>query len=201
MAYEGVIKFKYRCTNPLFCTPLGIASQIIDTRNRLWVLGAVGVYADGICYGNVSTRSGKGNSFYITASDTGRFKTLTPTQLVKVITCNIAQNLCLYKGSALPSSESLSHFTLYEGSSSINAVIHIHHAKLWHLLKGKVPTTSPEVTYGSVEMVNEIRSLLSQGLLKSPGVLVMGGHEEGIMYFGKTLYEAESQLNFHIKKG
>ena len=157
------------------------------------------MYPDGICYGNVSLRHQNDNSFYITASDTGKINKLIPAHYVWVKTCRTDINLCTYAGSGLPSSESLSHYVIYENRPRVNAVIHIHNKKLWDKLLNKIPTTNPKATYGSIAMTKAIVDVLKNDCLKQSDIFVMGGHEEGLICFGNTMAEALNILQTYAE--
>ncbi len=194
MNRDGVIKFNYTCQDKDFEIKPRFYKKINHYRMLIKAQGYIGQYNDGICFGNLSIRRGKSRHFIITASDTGKILNTLPQHYVEIINCDVINNLCCYKGSALPSSEALSHFILYNFSQEINAVIHIHNKALWEKLLYKVPTSSPDVEYGTREMVQEIIRLLEYTDLSKEKILVMGGHEDGIICFGETIEEAWQKL-------
>jgi len=61
---------------------------------------------------------------------------------------------------------------------------------LWRTSLDSVPTTSKEVAYGTPEMAYEIMRLFKTTDVQSRKILVMAGHEGGIVAFGKNLEEA-----------
>jgi len=162
-------------------------------RNRMFALGLIGVYADGIGYGNISIRL-QGNQFIITGSATGKFKKLTSEHYTKVVDYDVEKNSLTAVGPIIASSESLTHAVLYEYDKNINAVIHIHNLALWQKLMNKIPTTNKNVEYGTPAMAKEIIRLFDSTNLKNQKMLVMAGHEEGIISFGKDLNEAGNLL-------
>ena len=84
--------------------------------------------------------------------------------------------------------------------NSIQAIIHIHNLELWNQLMDKVPTTKKEVPYGTPEMAKEVFRLFQETNVKEEKIIVMAGHDEGIIAFGKDLDEAGSVLlNFLTK--
>ena len=91
---------------------------------------------------------------------------------------------------AIPSSESLTHAAIYDSDSSIRAVIHCHDSALWRALLDRVPTTSKAVAYGTPEMASEIMHLFKTSDVQSREILVMAGHEGGVLAFGKNLEDA-----------
>jgi len=83
---------------------------------------------------------------------------------------------------------------IYEYSAASNAVIHIHDLNLWNRFIHHVPTSSENISYGTPEMANEIKRLFDETALSKEKIIVMGGHPEGIISFGKDLEEAGSIL-------
>ena len=57
-----------------------------------------------------------------------------------------------------------------------------------------VPTSSEAIPYGTPEMANEIKRLFDETTLSKEKIMVMGGHREGIVSFGKDLEEAGNIL-------
>ena len=100
------------------------------------------------------------------------------------------RNTLSCRGLARASSESLSHAAIYEAAPDARAVIHIHSARIWGEHRGGLPTTPPAVEYGTPEMALALKKLAAS--LQSGGdrVIIMGGHEDGVISFGRTLEEA-----------
>ena len=94
----------------------------------------------------------------------------------------------------MASSESLTHAAVYEADKTVQAVIHIHSPKLWNKLKNKAPTTRKTVPYGTIAMAKEINRLFKETPAKNKKILVMGGHEPGLLSFGTTLNQAKKTL-------
>ncbi|MDF1672500.1 MAG: class II aldolase/adducin family protein, partial [Vicingaceae bacterium] len=97
-------------------------------------------------------------------------------------------------GKIKASAESLTHAAFYDVDSSIKAVIHIHSRHLWDVLIDKIPTSKREVPYGTSEMASEILRLFKETSIQQEKIMVMGGHDEGIIAFGKNLQEAGKVL-------
>lgn len=161
-------------------------------RTRLRHLNLIGVYPDGIGYGNISIRCICG--FYISGAATGDLLELGPEHYARVIAYDFARNWVKCEGPAQASSESMTHAAVYQADASVNAVIHVHHAGLWRALLHKVPTTSNEVEYGTPEMAYEIGRLFRETDVRNRRILAMAGHEEGIISFGPNLPAAMSVL-------
>ncbi len=186
---EGVIKFHCQWTKTGSLTQ-GRIENLNLARNRLYDLGFIGVDDDGIGFGNISIRNGKGNQFIISGTQTGGIPRLHAAHYTRVTGFDLAQNSVTCEGPIQASSESLTHAMLYGLSGEIQAVIHIHHRDLWARLLNKVPTTSKAVPYGTPEMALEVKRLFKEAKLDEKKIFVMAGHEEGIVAFGKKLDEA-----------
>lgn len=194
MLDEGYIKFKQHWTEspPL---PAPELAEVIHFRQKCFSVGFIGVYAESrIGFGNISVRYRKSNQFIISGTQTGHIQEIRPEHFTLVTAVDFKENALWCAGPIKASSESLTHAVFYELSEDINCVLHIHHGKMWDDLKFKVPTTGADVLYGSLEMVNAVRALYLGGQLPEHRILVMAGHEEGIVSFGKTPEEAYNVL-------
>jgi ribulose-5-phosphate 4-epimerase/fuculose-1-phosphate aldolase len=189
---EGYIKF--HC-NWIFSNniPLDKVAALNAWRQVMYDKGWIGVYPGGIGFGNISMRC-DGNTFLISGSATGGLPVLNESHYSLVTGYNITENSITCVGPIKASSESLTHAMIYECSPSTNAVIHIHNLDLWKKLMDHVPTSSENVSYGTTEMAREIKRLFSETALGQEKILVMKGHREGIISFGKDLGEAGSIL-------
>jgi ribulose-5-phosphate 4-epimerase/fuculose-1-phosphate aldolase len=181
---------KYQC-NWIKSEPVDnkLIEEINFWRSKLHKLGLIGAYPNGIGFGNISIRL-DGKVFLITGTATGHLETLTVNHFTKVTAYHFKQNKLTCEGPIQASAESLSHAAVYEADKSANAVIHIHNKPLWLQLLNKIPTTSPTVEYGTPQMALEIHRLFKETELHERKILVMAGHEEGIIAFGKNLNEA-----------
>ncbi len=192
MKETGVIKFN---CNWIKSEPLAPA-LLIDLnswRNRMFELGFIGVNDEDIGYGNISIRLNE-NEFIISGSATGKLTNLTNEHYTKVVEYDLEKNSLSAVGPILASSESLTHAVIYEYDRSINAIIHIHNTTMWNQLMNKVPTTNKNVEYGTPAMAMEMIRLFDESDLRKQKVLVMAGHQDGIISFGKDLNEAGNQL-------
>ncbi len=185
---EGYIKFNCRWieAGPV---PGHKVDELNIWRDKLYEMGLIGVYDNGIGYGNISIRAA-GHTFIITGSATGALSRLNENHYVLVNDYDLLGNSLTCTGPVRASSESLSHAAIYECSAQANAVIHIHSQAMWDSLINKIPTTSEEVPFGTPEMADEIRRLFRDTGVAETKILVMGGHREGIISFGETLDEA-----------
>jgi L-ribulose-5-phosphate 4-epimerase len=162
-------------------------------REKLFKLKLIGVYSNGIGYGNISIRL-KDTSFLITGTSTGQYPILNVEHYTEVISYNFKDNIITCKGPIKASSESLTHASLYESAREANAVIHVHNLSLWKKLLHRVPTSSSDIEYGTPEMAVEIQRLFSETNLKNEKIIAMAGHEEGVISFGNNIEEAEKKL-------
>jgi L-ribulose-5-phosphate 4-epimerase len=157
-------------------------------RRRLFGLQLVGAYENGTGFGNLSVRVEDSEcAFVITATNTGHLPELESDHYVLVTAVDLENGRVKCQGPARASSESMTHYALYVCSDDTTAVIHVHHARLWRNLYGKVPTTSPEAACGTKAIASEVERLFAVGDLGSEGLLVMGGHPDGLISFGATL--------------
>ena len=170
-----------------------VVAPLVGWRDRLHALGLIGVYPDGIGFGNVSAlRPGKG--FVISGTATGSLPTLGPEHFAEVTDYEIAANTLACRGQVRASSESLSHAAVYEADPTVGAVFHIHHLGLWERWYGLLPTTHPAAEAGTPAMAHAIAALLADPEARARGVFVMGGHREGLMAFGTGPEEAGNRL-------
>lgn len=192
MKETGVIKFNCNWIKAQPISPdLLIALNV--WRTRMHKLGFIGVNNEEIGYGNMSIRL-SGNQFIITGSATGKIKVLSNKHYTKVVNYDLDKNSLTAEGPILASSESLTHAVIYECDKNVNAIIHIHNTKLWNELMNKVPTTNKDVEYGTPAMAMEMKRLFNETDLSKQKILVMAGHQDGIISFGKDLNEAGNQL-------
>jgi len=161
-------------------------------RKRLFALGLIGE-KEGIGYGNLSMRSDKPHSFFITATQTGNISSLSEEHYSYIDGYDFDTFTVSSKGPHRPSSEALSHAMIYEIDKRINVVIHIHSFPLWRFMieRGDLATSA---AYGTAEMTQEIAGLYTDLNPLEHNAFVMKGHEEGIITFGRSVEEAELVL-------
>jgi L-ribulose-5-phosphate 4-epimerase len=181
-------------------TPFDGLAELNACRGKLVQLGLIGVDANGIGFGNLSVRDGATDKFHITGSATGGKPELTSADCVRVVAYDFKKNWVRYEGSTIPSSESLTHAAVYESDANAGAVIHCHDSKLWAALLNQAPTSSQAVDYGTPKMAYEVTRLFKVTDAQRRKILVMAGHEGGIVAFGKDLEEAFGVLMCERKK-
>lgn len=199
MTDEGYIKFNCKWIKEELPERYKI-DELNSWRQKLYDQQLIGAYSDGIGYGNISCRL-TDNSFLITGTATGNLTQLTDEHYTRVSGFDLVNNTITCHGPIKASSESLTHAIIYTTLPEINAVVHIHNNDLWLKLLNKVRTTSPQVGYGTPEMANEINRLLATTNLKEDKIIVMGGHEDGLIAFGKDLTEAANNFLRQLERG
>ena len=183
------VKFTYECVRPEVA-PFDQLAELNECRGKLRELHLIGVDSNGIGFGNLSVRDGTTGNFYVTGSATGGLAELTLADCVRVVAYGFEKNWVRYEGSAIPSSESLTHAAIYESDPTACAVIHCHDLILWATLLDRVPTTSQTASYGTPQMANEIIRLFDVSDLRTRKIVVMSGHEGGIVAFGENFEAA-----------
>jgi len=191
---EGYIKFHcaWEQTDPLSHEMI---HELNDWRNRLYKAGLIGIYPNGIGYGNVSARVyNSQQQFVITGTQTGGIARLDHSYYTLVTAYSLEENRVHCQGPLRASSESMTHAVFYETDPSIQAVVHGHHKQLWQRFLHKVPTTGKNVPYGTPDMAKEVQRLFGETKLSEEKIMAMAGHEEGIVAFGKSQQEAAELL-------
>lgn len=140
----------------------------------------------GLGFGNLSRRLAD-NSFLITGTQTGHCGQLKPEDYAIVLSCEPKANILTATGTRKPSSEALSHGIIYQSNSQAHWVMHLHSPEIFQEYRRlSLPFTDPSADYGTPEMATEIQQLVRRHNCAEPGLLVMAGHQDGILAFGKT---------------
>jgi len=191
---EGYIKYKSHWT-PGPATHAAAARELDTWRKPLYAAGLIGEYKDlGIGYGNLSIRRGSCDLFLISGTQTGHLPATDERHYSLVTDCDIRGNIVRCSGPVQASSEAMTHAAIYALGDAIGAVVHVHSAELWQRSLGKLPTTDPDVAYGTPDMANELDRLYRFEGFKAAGVAVLAGHDEGLISFGTTLEEAAERI-------
>ncbi|MCH9740034.1 MAG: class II aldolase/adducin family protein [Epsilonproteobacteria bacterium] len=188
---DGVIKYNFDFQETVALNESQFL-EIETVRERLFALGLIGV-ADGIGYGNISQRVDR-DSFVITGTQTGHLKNLNANHYALIEEYDDKNFYLKSLGAIKPSSEALTHGTIYNLSSDIGAVIHIHSKVIWQFMLKHDYLKTAVVEYGSIAMIDEVNRVFSSIDPLSNPKFVMAGHEDGVMAFGRDLKEAELVL-------
>ncbi len=203
---EGVIKFRAEHTRrELAARRVGeTACRLIAWREIMALTGLVGRDPrryEGAAYGNVSARLGPPSaglgrrSFLITGTQTSDKRCLGLDDFAVVERFDFARNRVRSYGPAEPSSESMTHGAIYDLGPHIRCVLHAHSPILWRRARHlRLPTTAEQVPYGTPEMAYEVQRLYRETVLPERPILAMGGHEDGIVVFGRTTEETGQVL-------
>jgi ribulose-5-phosphate 4-epimerase/fuculose-1-phosphate aldolase len=195
---EGVIK--YRLEFDPGPPPREDLRELIVCRAILHGLGMIGQEPDrygGYGFGNLSQRSGA-DGFVISASQTGHLPELAPEHFTRVLEVDIEANRVHATGPLPPSSEALTHAMIYRLDRGIRAVLHVHEPGLWrHGLVARLPQTGRDIAYGTPQMAQAVRRLFGQEDLRHRRILVMAGHEDGVIAFGASVDQALGVLLRH----
>ncbi|ARU57650.1 ribulose-5-phosphate 4-epimerase-like epimerase or aldolase [Oleiphilus messinensis] len=197
---EGVIKYDLefrstKITEPDFEPKLQVLNR---WRSVLWRLGLVGqdpLRYGGLGFGNISIRI-RGDAFLVSGSQTGHLSFLSTCDCAFVRDFDLARNSLIAEGECRPSSEALSHGALYDLHEGIGAVVHVHSPEIWQGFEQiGLRFTSETIPYGTPEMAFALQTE-ANALLKmsSSGVVVMRGHHDGVISFGRDLEDATMVL-------
>lgn len=194
---EGVIKYRLEFVEAV--VQVGDIRLLNAWRSILHGMGWLGQDPgrySGYGYGNVSQRlDARQSSFLISASQTGGLPVLDASGYTVVESAEFDQMRVQASGRLKPSSEALSHAMIYRQDAAIGSVLHVHEPRMWHYaLAQGYPASDPRVGYGSAQMVREVERLYRQSKLARIGVLVMAGHEDGIIAFGEDTNQAGLRL-------
>jgi hypothetical protein len=179
---EGYIKFNYDWI-PARLPEIDL-SELLFWRQKLFELNLIGAYENGIGFGNISKRY-KNNQFIISASGSGNFAHLDMNHFSLVDEFDFQRNWLSCIGNLPASSESLSHAAIYAFNAQINVVVHIHHAEIWSKLIDIMPTSDKFAEFGTIALAFSLHKTL-QKMNSSHGVIIMGGHPDGILLFGEN---------------
>jgi len=183
---EGVIKYQQNWS-PCVDFPAYDISSLVTYRNTCFDCHWIGFDEKyQVSFGNISLRYQDHKQFFISASQTGHIPELDTGHFSFIRRYDIPQNTIDCIGLFKASSESLTHAAIYELSERIMAVIHIHNKALWEKHIHQLPTTNPNVEYGTPEMAQEVQRLFDTNEITDTGVLIMGGHEDGIIAWGEN---------------
>lgn len=179
---DGVIKYSSERVDGSAPTSAAL-SQLNAARTKLFELGLIGAYPNGIGYGNLSVREA-GTQFVISASATGADRTLREDQYCLVESFDIDRNWVRSRGALPASSESMTHGAIYLANSAVQCVIHVHSRVLFDcLLSRGALNTAADIAYGTPDMARAVMDLV-QAQPQLPVLFVMAGHDEGVVAYG-----------------
>ncbi len=195
---EGVIKYRLDHQHLALAAEINIA-EINAWRSIFYRLGLIGQVPEkyaGLGYGNISQRLVPDDlAFLISGTQTGNLASLSKQHFALIKTASPQHNAIQSIGLSQPSSEALTHASVYQQNQAICAVIHVHCPEIWHqTAQLGLAFTSAQVAYGTPEMANAVGHLFDSGRLQTCGLFSMLGHEDGIVAFGANLASAAELL-------
>lgn len=195
---EGVIKYRLQHRHCAFPQTINF-SELNAWRTLLLKLGLVGQDANryqGLGFGNLSQRLQDGECrFMITGTQTGHLACLHAAAFAIVEAASPLDNRIMSFGPVQPSSEALTHASVYQHHARAKVVIHVHSPELWRqTLRLQLPHTRADIAYGSVEMAKAVEELLLSGQLDTLPLFSMLGHEDGIVAFGSSFASTTNTL-------
>ncbi len=195
---EGVIKYQLTHTQQSI-KPLCSLSEINAWRTivvRLNLIGQSPDRYDNIGFGNISRRiAPDSEQFIISGTQTGHIEHLRPEHYCLIVKAEPQQNRLQSQGPCKPSSESLTHASVYAQDNTVQAVIHAHSPEIWkNTVALGLPHTGADIPYGTVAMASAVEQLFQSGKLTTTSLFTMLGHEDGVVAFGKNMQAAAWEL-------
>ena len=195
---DGVIKYSLEHVQQPINEPYSL-SEINAWRTVIFRLGLIGQYPDrydNLGFGNISQRLNPQSSrFIISGSQTGLIEHLNPEHYCLIVEADLRKNRIESQGLIKPSSESLTHASIYALDSHIQAVIHGHSPEIWkHTVALNLPHIAADIPYGTVDMAIAVEQLFQAGNLGRTKLFTMLGHEDGVVAFGGNMQEAAGVL-------
>ena len=195
---EGVIKYQLEHTEKPIVEKISL-SEINAWRTIIFRLGLIGQDPeryDNLGFGNISQRlDSQSSQFIISSSQTGHIEHLSPEHYCLVVKADPRKNQIQSCGLYKPSSESLTHASIYAQDGNIQAVIHVHSPEIWNNTAAlNLPHISADIPYGTVEMAIAVEQLFQSGDLQRTSLFTMLGHEDGVVSFGVNMQEAAWEL-------
>ncbi len=195
---EGVIKYNLiHVSKPL---PQDIDfSELNSWRTimlQLQLIGQNPLRYEGLGFGNISQRLSKTNqSFIISGTQTGHLNLLGKNDFCIVKIAEPKTKTIISEGPCKPSSEALTHASVYLEAPETQAIIHVHCPQIWNNTERlQLASTNREIAYGTPEMAKAVGQLIDKQQFKLGGIFSMLGHEDGIVAFDTTLKKAADYL-------
>jgi len=179
---DGYIKYKSHWKKESIELDPYIIAEISKWRSRFYAKEWIGMYSNGIGFGNISMKLEE-DSFLISGSATGGKSDTNIGDFAIVHNYDLSQNTLSCSGEVIASSEAMSHAALYKNGTS--HIVHIHNLFLWKKHLNVLPTISSEIEYGTVEMAMAL-SACKEKIAADYGIIIMGGHKEGIIAYGTS---------------
>ncbi len=195
---EGVIKYHLNHQHIPLKTHFPITSLNAwrSVFYKLELIGQVNNRYDGYGFGNISQRVVSNDmQFIITGTQTGGLTLLSIQNYCLVKQVDLKSNSLESIGESKPSSEALTHASVYQQNKNITSVIHVHSPDIWNKTKKlKLPFIADNIAYGTPEMADEVTRLLQDSYPQLTGIFSMLGHEDGVVAYSDSLEKAACLL-------
>jgi len=193
---EGVIKYHldHRQTSANPDWPLSSMNSWRCLLYKLELIGQNPKRYMGYGYGNISQRF-TNKQFIISGTQTGGISNLLAQHYCLIEKVDLTHNQVDSSGPCLPSSEALTHASVYAQSKTINCVIHAHSPEIWQATQAlQLPHTTPNIAYGTPKMAEAVSQLFQSEQLKQASIFTMLGHEDGVVAFGHDFAQTACAL-------
>jgi ribulose-5-phosphate 4-epimerase/fuculose-1-phosphate aldolase len=195
---EGVIKFQVEhVADASVSFPADVVEKLAGWRALLHDLGLVGqdrTRYGGAGFGNLSFKL-NGPGFVVTGSQTGGQRVLRQADWCLVESFSARANVVHSRGPILPSSETMTHGSIYAVRPQTRVIIHVHSSLIWRFASDlDLPATAPHVAYGTPDMAKEVARLFAETHVARGRAFAMAGHEDGVVSFGATVEDAATAL-------
>lgn len=195
---EGVIKYQLHHTEMPLANNIGLA-ELNAWRTvmvKLHLIGQNPSRYQGYGFGNISQRLNTADlQFVISGTQTGHLSVLKRQDYCLINQACPQTNSIVSSGKTKPSSEALTHASVYLQNPEIQAVIHVHCPEIWqHTQELKLAHTAADVAYGTPEMAEAVTQLFNTEAWQQTAVFTMLGHEDGVVAFGNSLSQAACAL-------
>lgn len=194
---EGVIKYRldYRPSEPRLYPQFAELNAWRTILLRLGLIGQDPARYGGLGFGNISFRDHNSTEFVITGSQTGGLAYLCKEHFSRILYADANQNHIISGGAITPSSEALTHASVYAACPAAKAVVHVHNPDIWRSSQQlALPSIDAAIAYGTPAMANAVATLLGSKTCKTQAIFVMLGHEDGIVSFGESIASASQML-------
>ncbi|MCH9698781.1 MAG: class II aldolase/adducin family protein [Gammaproteobacteria bacterium] len=201
---EGVIKFNLKYSaSPIdgkvqktCCDRIKTLSAWRMILRQLGLIGQDPLRYEGLGFGNISIRVEPASTqFLITGTQTGAVTDLHSNHFSLVTSASPEHNSIAATGEIHPSSEAMTHASIYQAVASAQTIVHIHHPLIWTLTDTLgLASTDQSVAYGTPEMAKAVRQLTQHISDNQTGVFSMLGHEDGVIAYGRNIKQVAETI-------
>ena len=189
---EGVIQFTldHTVTEPFDYPVIEEPALCHGELHKLGLISQDDLLYHGYAFGNMSARLGE-SSFVISGTQTGAKSILNANDYCLVESCDPENNRVISQGPIHPSSECMTHASIYSADPHALAVVHVHSAEIWNNYQQLgLSFTSPDIEYGTPAMANAVTLCISEMSDLESGCIAMLGHEDGVICFAESVQAA-----------